>query len=212
MSNRSLIETLSREAETKTRSPWVGAIEGIAFSLVFFLLIGWFHQLRPDLMEKIHDPWYLINLILLGFSALLSATISCWIAIPNLRSPRWMRLVAFIPAVGWALSLVLMLYQTWLQSPALIHPQEMDMFCVQNFMLFLLLPGAFQLYQIKRLAPVLPAWSGALAILFATSTGNFALMLLEQNDAIYHQFAWHLIPTALFTMLGYAMGPRLLKW
>ncbi len=212
MSNQSLIASLSEEAKISVCSPWGGAMRGLGFSVGFLFLLGSIYSLRPDLALKLAQPVYLTNLILLGLTAIASASVSCWIAIPDLQSPHWVRLLPFIPAGLWALSLVVTLQQIWLNRPELIHPHELNMFCIKNCMLFLLLPGTFQFAQIKRLAPVLPAWSGALSLLLATSMGNFALMLLEQNDGIYHQLAWHLAPTILFTLLGFMVGKKVLHW
>ncbi|MDT8446374.1 MAG: NrsF family protein [bacterium] len=212
MNNQQLIDSLSRQDCQAVRSPWMASLMGVGASLFFFLAVSWYYGLRSDLADQALEPLFITHLALLGGSALVSAALACYLAIPRMDLPRWLPSLGFLPLTIWVSSLLFQLAHTLLHYPEQIYPQPMDRFCIQSFMLFLVLPGAYMLFQVKRLAPVLPHWSGALSVLFATSMGNFALMLLESNDNLYHQTAWHLIPTIMFTLGGFFLGPKILKW
>lgn len=207
-----LIEELSKNSMVKVRSPWASSAQGFSFSLIFFALLVGFYELRPDLSEKITEPLYLIKLGLLLCSGVLSVAASTWVSIPNMPAKRWFFWVVFLPLALWGAILLSQITQLYFATPEAVHPEPMDLFCIQNFMLFLFIPGAFQFFQISKFAPTLSGLSGGFAVLFSTSMGNFFLLLLEQNDRVFHQVFWHLVPTVVFILIGAQVGKKILKW
>jgi len=212
MKTNDLIESLALEPAVTSRSFGQVVLQSAGLVLVLLLGLSLIYSLRVDLAQKLSEPWFTLDLVLLGGSAGLSLWVACKLGVPVLEGDRWWPKLALLPFAGWMMSLLGKLYLTWSTHPELVQPSPMDFFCIQNFMLFLLVPGLFFLFQLKTLAPVHPHWSAGLALLSATSMGNLALMLLESQDGIYHQVAWHLMPTLMFVGLGLCWGKKILKW
>jgi len=207
-----LIESLALQPAAVPRSPWGLVLVAMGLTGLLLFGLGSVYGYRPELWDRMGEPWFGLNLGLLLLSAMASLVVSCLIAVPHFSLTQRLRLFALLPFVLWSVSLAVSLVLTLATNPESIRPEPWDLFCVQNFMVFLLLPGAFFLFQIRKLAPTQPRWSSGLAVLAATSMGNFSLLLLEQQNSIFHQIVCHWSPTMMFVLLGFCCGKKMLRW
>jgi len=205
-----LVENLAKEAAPVKPAPHplrLSLLWGAAATL-YIVISLWLSGPRPDLLHKLHQPWFdaeLIMLLLVFISATLSAAV---LAFPDLHQ---MRKTAWSPAVVFALFIITLLLAWRADTPPAplpIHSFE----CTASITLFALLPATWTFLSMRRFATTHSHWAGSVALLSAFSVGAIWLRLHEINDSITHVVIWHYLPMLVIGLLGWWLGKRLLKW
>jgi hypothetical protein len=205
-----LVESLAREAVPVKPAPhpFLLTLQWGAAAALYLVLSLWISGLRPDLLHKLHEPWFdaeLLALLLLFVTASLSAAV---LAFPDLHQ---MHKSAWSPAVAFALFLLVMLLAWRADNPP--APLPLHSFeCTASITLFALLPAAWTFLSLRRFASTHSRWAGSVALLSAFSVGAIWLRLHEISDSIYHVMLWHYLPMLAIGLLGWWLGKRLLKW
>lgn len=205
-----LVEALAGDVEPVRPLPhprrvslrWLGA--AAAYLAVAVALSG----LRPDLIQKLHDPWFVAELAcLFGIYAATSVS-AALLGYPDLHQRRGL---AFSPAWAFA-ALPVVLYLAWCaDDPAAPLPAH-SFECTVSIIVVALLPAAWTLHSLRRHASTHYRLAGAIALLSAFSVGSLWLRLHEVNDSVAHVIEWHYLPMLGLGLLGLWLGRRLLKW
>lgn len=181
---------------------WMGG--AAAFLIVSLMLSG----LRPDLMVKLHQPWFaaeIAALVCLFAATSLSAAL---LSFPDMHQ---MRRVAFAPVIAFALLALVMLLAWLADSPPAALPVH-SFECTVSITLFSLLPAAWTFFEMRKFASTHYHWAGSVALLSAFSVGALWLRLHEVNDSVMHVVEWHYLPMIAFGIVGWWMGAKILKW
>lgn len=205
-----LIENLADEAVVVKPAPhpvklsmlWLGAA---AVYLAIALALG---GVRPDLMQQLHEPWFVAELVALIGITITTSFSAALLAFPDLHQQR--RLVA-LPA--WLFGLfIVVIYFAWRADnpPASIPEHTFE--CTLSIILMTLLPAAWMFYTLRRFASTHYRLAGSIALLFAFSVGALWLRLCEIDDSISHLIQWHYLPMFGVGLLGLWLGRVLLKW
>lgn len=205
-----LVEALAQDA-AKVRPaphPFRLSLKWLAGAAVYIALSLVVSGLRPDLMAKFHEPWFLAEIAcLVGILAATSSSAAV-LVFPDLHQ---MRRVAFAPAVLLALFVAIIFFSWHADSPPAPLPQHSYQ-CTVSIALFSLLPAAWIFYAMRKFASTHYRLAGGIALLYAFSIGALWLRLHEQNDSVMHVIQWHYIPMAGFGIVGLWLGKVLLKW
>jgi hypothetical protein len=181
---------------------WMGA--AVIYLAVSLALSG----LRPDLLEKFRNPWFLAEIaVLLGIFIVTSIS-AALLAFPDLHQKRKL---AFAPAWMFALFLLTMFLAWRADSPPTplpVHSFE----CTLGITLMALLPAAWIFYAMRKYASTHNRLAGSVALLSAFSVGALWLRLHEVNDSIVHVIEWHYLPMLAIGIMGLWLGQRVLKW
>ncbi len=205
-----LVATLSADASPVRAAPhpyklWaLGVGAGTAY-LAFALA---FSGLRPDIMAKLHEPWFVIELIALALIFVTASLSTALLAYPDLHQ---MRRTAYAPAYALGL-FVLVILLSWHAASPLIPLPEHSYQCTLDISLTALLPAVWTLYVLRKLASTHYRLAGSIALLSAFSIGALWLRLDEQNDSITHLMQWHYLPMLACGLLGLWLGKLILKW
>lgn len=205
-----LVEALARDAAAVKPAPhpfrlaaqWLaGAAAYIAISLAV-------SGLRPDWMAKLGDPWFVAELALLLAILAATALSGALLSFPDLHQKRR---VAFAPVIVLALFTLIVAFSWQAASPP--APLPLHSFqCTGSIALFALLPAAWMFYGMRQFASTHYRLAGAIALLYAFSSGAVWLRLHELNDSLLHVIQWHYLPMAGVGLLGLWLGKVLLKW
>lgn len=163
---------------------------------------------RSDLAEALARPWFVAEMLVL--LALVISTAFCGVlaAYPDRHQhARITYLPAFLMLIFFAI-----LGMEWMQAPPNLLPPLHDIECLLCISAYALLPGAWLLYQMHKLASVRPSLAGALALVASFSLGAFATRLKEATDYIPHLITWHYLPMFLAALVGMVLGRWLLRW
>jgi hypothetical protein len=205
-----LVETLSQDAAVARPVPhpfilsikWMG---GVAIYLVLSLAIS---GARPDLMLKLHEPWFAAEiavLIVIFIAATFSAAL---LSFPDLHQ---MRRAAFAPALMFALFLLIIFFSWSADNPPAAPPMH-TYECTICIVLIALLPAAWTFLEMRKNASTHFHLAGGVALLSALSIGALWLRLHEANDSVAHVIEWHYLPMIVFGIIGMWLGKIALKW
>ena len=205
-----LIGKLAQDTEAVTPAPhpyllslkWMGG--AVAYLFLALALSG----LRPDLMSKLHEPWFVAEIAALVCIFVATSLSAALLAFPDLYQKRGL---VFAPVLTFVLFLPV-IYCAWLAdsppAPMPVHSFE----CTFGITLVALLPAAWTFYVMRKFASTHSHWAGCIALLFAFSVGALWLRLYELNDSILHVVEWHYLPMIVFGIAGLWLGKTLLKW
>jgi hypothetical protein len=205
-----LVASLSKDAQAVKPAPrpWLLSLKWMAVAAAYIIVALAFSGLRPDLMLQFHQPWFVIEIVLLAGIFVSTALSAAILAFPDLHQQRR---AAFAPVwifTLFALALVFALLADNPPSPLPVHSFE----CTLSIFMFSLLPTAGIFYTMRQFASTHLHLSGIVAVLFAFSTGALWLRLHEQTNSVIHLIEWHYLPMIGVAALGWWLGKKLLKW
>ena len=164
--------------------------------------------LRPDMSAKLHEPWFMVEIVTLLLIFISTSLSAALLAFPDLHQRRG---AAFAPAVMFMLFVPVIFFAWNADSPP--APLPMHSFeCTFSIILVSLLPAAWTFYTIRQYASTHYRLAGSIALLSAFSVGALWLRLHEVNDSVTHLIQWHYLPMLVFGMIGLLLGRVLLKW
>ena len=188
--------------------PYLLSLKWMAGAAAYLFLALVLSGLRPDLMLKLHEPWFVAEIAALVFIFVATSLSAALLAFPDLYQKR---VIVFAPVLTFVLFLPV-IFCAWIaDSPPAPHPVH-SIECTFSITLVALLPAVWTLYAMRKFASTHSHWAGSIALLFAFSVGALWLRLYEQNDSILHVVEWHYLPMIVFGIVGLWLGKTLLKW
>lgn len=205
-----LVATLSADARPVRPAPHPYTLWalGLGAGTAYLVLMLAFSGLRPDIMTKLHEPWFvaeIVTLILIFASTSLSTAL---LAYPDLHQ---MRRTAYAPAYALGLFVLVMLLSWHADSPLTPLPEH-GYQCTLEIILFALPAAVWTLYALRKLASTHYRLAGSIALLSAFSIGALWLRLHEAEDSITHLMQWHYLPMLACGLFGLWLGKLILKW
>jgi hypothetical protein len=204
-----LIDRLAQDAAAKPAPhPYVLSLKWLGWALAYLVLSLAISGLRPDWMEKLHQPWFAAEvaaLLCILAAALLGAAL---LSYPDLHQKRG---AAFAPLTALLLFLPLILAAYHADSPPAPLPAH-SFECTLSILMVALPPAAWTFYAMRRYASTHYRLAGSVALLAAFSVGALWLRLHEVNDSILHLILWHYLPMLAVSLIGLWLGKKLLKW
>ena len=195
---------------TPVRRLWPPAVRLACWILLQagVLLVLIYHYHRPDIAQKLHDPWYLLGLASFAGAGSLAASLALRLAIPGQETSTLE--ILLLPAFVLAGALLL------LHDPADPHVQlakfiSSGLFCVKWMSIYATAPWIALLWAAKRGAPTARRAEGAL-VGAAAFMFTFALMRIDcPSDEALHLLTWHLLPALIGVALSAGLGTLLLR-
>lgn len=206
-----LIATLTEEVVPVT--PWNPArvvARWLMLAAGYLLLVTLGLGIRPDIMEKLSQPVYALELLLCGLIAATAGMAAACLAVPDSYQKRWVKWLPFAPIV--ALGMLLLTgngVDAEMLSASAATPQYG---VVLKLILLAVIPGIFLFVIIRRAAPVECCWAGSMAALAVGSMSYLTLRLVETGGNTADVMLWCYLPMLLLTMLGMMLGKFLLRW
>lgn len=212
MQPEELVKILAADAKPVRRlsSPMVRLMIWLGISIAYAALVVWLMGLRPDILSKLGDARFVVELSATFMTSVLAAAAAFCAGCPG--RPIWERF-APLPALGlWFWSLGEGCWQTFAASGAEGLSFRIDFVCLPSILLVGILPGAVILTMIRQGAPIAPTTTTALATLAAAALGATALRLFHEQDASVMVLVWQFGSVVLLASLGALTGRRLLRW
>ena len=212
MQPEELVKILAADAKPVRRlsSPMVRLLIWLGISIAYAALVVWLMGLRPDILSKLGDARFVVELSATFMTSVLAAAAAFCAGCPG--RPIWERF-APLPALGlWFWSLGEGCWQSFSASGAEGLSFRIDFVCLPSILLVGILPGAVILKMIRQGAPIAPTTTTALATLAAAALGATALRLFHEQDASVMVLVWQFGSVVLLASLGALTGRRLLRW
>lgn len=212
MQSEELVKILAADAKPVRRlpSPMVRLLIWLGISIAYAALVVWLMGLRPDILSKLGNARFVVELSATFMTSVLAAAAAFCAGCPG--RPIWERF-APMPALGlWFWSLGEGCWQSFAASGAEGLSFRIDFVCLPSILLVGILPGAVILKMIRQGAPIAPTTTTALATLAAAALGATALRLFHEQDASVMVLVWQFGSVVLLASLGALTGRRLLRW
>lgn len=205
-----LVDRLAREAAPVKPAPHPLqlSLRWLAVAAVYLVLSLWISGLRPDLMQKLQEPWFAAEVAALALIFVTTSLSTAVLAFPDLHQ---MRKAALAPVGLFALFTAILFFAWQANVPPAPLPEH-SIECTLSITLFALLPAAWTFFSLRQFASTHYHWAGVVALLFAFSVGALWLRLHELNNSIIHVILWHYLPMLGIGLVGWLLGKRLLKW
>ncbi len=208
-----LIEKLSHEAVPQPMaSPRVWMTWLIILWAVYEGLLVTFLGFRTDWVAQMHNPAYfgeLLGLAAMSLTSLIAVQHGMypdnyqrpWVA----KAPLFAAII-FCAAIVWQTLIAPLDWSTAWNDNLIAGCQ-----CTVGVFLMSVIPTIFLFFVLRRGAGTEPGRSGFWIILASASIACFASRVAE-HDGIEHFILWHYLPLLVFALIGYLLGPRLLRW
>lgn len=205
-----LIDQLAQDAVVVKPAlhPYALSLKWVVMAAAYIAVSLAVSGLRPDLMEKFHEPWFVAEIAALICIFAATSLSAALLSFPDIHQ---MRRLAFAPILAFTL-FVLVIFLAWQSdnppAPLPIHSFE----CTFSISLFALLPLAWAFLEMRKFASTHYRLAGSIALFFSFSVGALWLRLHEINDSIVHVVEWHYLPMIFFGVAGLWLGKQILKW
>lgn len=205
-----LLDSLAQDAAPVKPAPHplMLSIRWVAGAAVYLVVSLWLSGLRPDLMQKFHEPWFFAEVACLALIFIATSLSAAVLAFPDLHQ---MQKAALAPAALFALFVAIMLFAWRADVPPAPLPAH-SFECTAGITLVSLLPASWTFFSMRKLASTHSRWAGSIALLSAFSVGALWLRLHESNDSIIHVIQWHYLPMLGIGLIGWWLGKTWLKW
>jgi len=207
-----LIDTLVACATPvrRLRPPLIRAALWLVFAAFVLALIGVAHGLRPDILQCIHEPRFIVAMLGALATGILAAVASFRVSLPD--SSRLCLLLPLPALALWVSAIGYGCLTDWVSvGPDGVHIGE----AVQCFATLLLtsvplsIAMLIMLRYAARLRSTEVSLAGGLAVAAVTS---FALSLFHDLDATLMILLWNLGSAAIIASLSSAFGKSMFAW
>lgn len=188
--------------------PALVSLAWMAAAAAYLALTLWISGVRPDLVQKFQEPWFVAEMAVLTLIFIATSLSAAVLGFPDLHQ---MRKAAVAPAGLFGLFMVILFFAWRADTPPAPQPLH-SIECTLSIALLALLPAAGTFFSLRKLASTHNRWAGCVALLFAFSVGALWLRLQEANDSISHVVLWHYLPMLGIGLVGWWLGKRWLKW
>jgi len=207
-----LINALAANATPvrRLRPPLARAAFWLLIAALVVALLAVSQGIRTDLLQRLHDPFFVIGTIATLLTGILAAISAFMVSLPD-RSRYW-PLLPVPAAVVWRSPLRYQIQSNRVSlGPGGITLGETAR-CFATVALTSLPLSLVLGTMLRHAAPLRPAattLAGSLAVAAITAT---ALSLFHEIDATVMILAWNIGTAVLFVGLGALVGPRMLSW
>lgn len=212
MDTKQLIDQLVIEgAQRPLPSPMRQTSVWLAGTFVYVTILTLFNGVRSDIADKLTNPRFVLELLLLLVIASSAALAAFCLSRPDAHQKPWLRFVPIGLTLLWAAS-------TFAATPvfnvtAILQSFTAGQFdCPWNILMLSVPPGIVIFLIMRKGATIRCCWAGGMAALGATALGYLWMRIIEQNDNLAHLITWHAVPILLMCIVGMMAGQMALRW
>jgi len=211
MRTEDLIQTLAADAPVqRLPHPVWRAMIWLAISTVYVLGFAAIMGLRPDIVAKLAEPRFLIEVGAAYLTSMMAAAAAFCAGCPG--RPIWERFAPLPFLVVWLASLGEGCWRDWLHSGPDGVVLQPDLFCFPMILAISIVPALLIFLMVRRAAPIAPITTTALATLAAAALAAAALRLFHTQDASLMVLVWQFGSVALLAGIAALFGQYLLPW
>lgn len=213
MNTNELISRLSKDApKPPLKKPAFYAVCLTLALLAYGLLSQYFLGIRQDCLEKLTQPLFVSEIVLL-----LSMTLAALVSAVLLMYPDgYQKKILLNAPFVLLLALCAQLAVNYFIAPSVLATglaaEPHDIECAISIASISVLPAAAMMCLLNLGACTYPFRAGFYIVLATTGIGCLVLRLSEMNDLVGHLVLWHYCPTLIFCVIGAILARVLLRW
>jgi hypothetical protein len=194
----------------RLRPPLVRAAMWLLFAALVLALIVAGHGLRPDIVDRLRQPVFVLSMIAALATGILAAIASFQISLPD-RSRSWLLLPA--PAlIAWLSTIGYGCVFDWVSVTPNDNRIGETVRCFATLLLTSVPLSIAMLVMLRYAALLRPNASSAMSGLAIAGITAFSLSLVHDFDASSTILVWNLGIAVLIAGLACLFGRRMLEW
>ncbi len=205
------IHNLAKEGLKKPISgPYFMATKWLLVMAAYFISLALFYGFREDILQKLTQEFFLIEIIFIFLTIIISTIAASFAALPDLNQKPSIKFLPFIPFVILTAILfyALLNFKTLSWSDCLKSGHKE---CFLHLIFFSIIPVLFIFWQIKKAAPLKFYLVGAFSGLGVASFSYLLFRLIEKSDEPELLLMWHFLPVALIMAFCAILGKYFFK-
>lgn len=212
MKTDDLIKSLSGDCKEieKIKHPARSCCSWLFAALLFVGLTTIFMGFRDDINNKLHSEMFVLEMISALAVGLLGALAANWLSIPDVNQQKW---VVWLPFIPLTILTFLIGYEFYVQPLHLENTHsEKGILCAGDVLWLISLPALLLFVLLRKAATTHTRMSSFMAILAVCAFAYISARLVCPNDDLGHLLLWHYSPILFVSVVGAAIGYRVLKW
>lgn len=181
----------------------------VFYTVLYIILAPFFLGVRADILNKLVEFNYAIELTGLAFIMLTSLFSAINLAVPDYQQNR---AVVYMPPVFIIVFLSVLAYLVVNHHSAGSIDHVQGILCVRCITLTSLIPSAFLFMEVKKAATTRPNLLSFYIIMYAVSLSALCLRLEESEASVYHTILYHYLPVIVFSATVYFIPKKFLSW
>lgn len=205
------IHNLAKEGAKKPfENPYLLGTKWFLLLTIYFAALVLFYGHRSDLLEKINQPAFLIEIIFLILTVITATFAASFLALPDLNQKPYIRFLPLIPLAFLSLMLIYGIFNFSTISFVECLKSGHSV-CFTHLIFYSIIPALIMFWKVKKAAPIKFYWSGLMIGLAVASFGYLMLRLVEKSDEPELLLMWHFVPIFVIMIMGMIAGKILLK-
>lgn len=204
--SRDLVDELVKEGpKAAFPRPEIVAIRWLFLIAIYFAAMISISGFRYDILEKIVQPLYFIEVAFMLLTAVLATYASSFLALPDVNQKLWIR---FAPLISLTFLIGILIEGIFSKNSLSLTEciKSGHHECFIHLLLYSIFPTTIMLYSMHKAAPIRFLWAGSMVGLSAASFGYISLRLIEKNDEPSILLVWHFIPIIVAIIIGMMVG------
>ena len=182
----------------------------LAVTFVWITLIACHSGLRPDIAQKLHERFFIPELLFLGAISFSSAAAALFLSRPDAMQKPGIRWLPFLFMVPWAA--LAGLNMGTMDTTVMQTVDSMRFDCAGCILLCALVPAIVMFVMVKKGAVASSGWAGGMTALSVAMFAYLCMRVIEQNDDPLHLLVWHALPVFVLCFIGTVIGKMTLRW
>lgn len=183
----------------------------LAVTFVWITLVACHSGLRSDIMYRVHQTFFIPELLFLAAISFSSAAAALFLSRPDAMQKAKIRWLPFLFIVPWAVMAIMnmdpMGGTTVMQA---IDSMRFD--CAGCIFLCAIVPAIAMFGMVRKGAVASTGWAGGMSAFSVATFAYLCMRVIEQNDDPVHLLMWHAFPVFLFCLIGVLIGKLALRW
>jgi hypothetical protein len=210
INTENLIADLVKEKlDKKIYFPEKYFVKWLFLTLIYFFVISSIFGIRSDLLTKLKDFRYLIELLSIILITITSLFSCCYLALPDNSQKKY---ILYLPIIAFTIFVINIIFISLTDQNLIPINHSNGLKCVVCITASSVVPATFLFYEIKKAAPTKLYLIGFYVIFYATSLCAFALRLENSESSIYQTIIYHYLPIVVYSFLGGLISKKILKW
>lgn len=208
--NREFIKNLANQGAKKpTYQPKKQLLLWSIVMVFYAFLIFSFLGVRSDFLQKIHEPLFVLEMLVIFTTSFSAAIAASFLAIPDGIQRKFLKQIPFISLLFLC---AIILAQYFLQKGLVIEEFCGESYkCTLAIFIFSIVPSAIFFVILYRAATLECLLAGFMIGLCGSSFSYLLLRLIHSTENIIHLFSWHLVPVFLVSCLSVILAKIIVR-
>ena len=176
------------------------------YAIVIFLTLG----IRPDLSQKIQEPFFRLELFLIFITSLSAGFAASFLALPDSNQKNSIK---WIPIISLLLLCLVISHQyfQWRGLVFSVFCSGLNYKCTLSIIAFSIIPSLIFFVILYRGATLNSVLAGFMIGLCGGTFSYLLLRLIHETEDVTHLFLWHFSPVFLVTLISMIAAKLVIK-